>query len=160
MRLRPANYNKTFIEEQIACFKTRNIQELRKIVPHWVFGNCAGKIHDRRLRAGNDRYIICLTNIDDLVSRADFGEVNLALLFTGEPLNDGRVARILHRWERQEFVDPPTIYIKGDLDHGLAFSDGRHRTKVAYLLGCHQMPFAVEKSDIGRVAEIINLSTI
>lgn len=157
MELRPASAGKDDFEKQIAYYKGKGLSELQTIAPRWAYGVDADKIRDRGIGPEQDRYLICLTDVGKLTHCADFGEVERMLLFTGEPLNDGRVARILHRWEQQQYVDPPTIYITEGNDHRLVFFDGRHRTKVAYLLGCEQIPVAVEPEDMEIMQTMIPL---
>jgi hypothetical protein len=69
--------------------------------------------------------------------------MNTNVLFTGELLNDGRVAGILHRWDNGEIVDPPTVCFSARTRIKLSISDGRHRTKIAFLLGVEFIPVAI-----------------
>lgn len=160
MEIRNASAGKANLEEQIAYYKGKSLLELHTIVPRWAYGDNADKICDRGISAEQDRYIICLTDVGQLIQCADFGEVERMLLFTGELFNDGRVARILHLWEQQQYIDPPTIYITDGIHHNLVFVDGRHRTKVAYLLGSLQIPVAVEPGDMEKMKTMILLETI
>lgn len=160
MEIRHASAGKDNLEKQIAYYKGKSLLELHTIVPRWAYGINADKIHDRGINAEQDRYIICLTDIGKLIQCADFGEVERMLLFTGELLNDGRVVRILHSWEQLQYVDPPTIYITEGIDHRLVFVDGRHRTKVAYLLGTLQIPVAVEPGDMEIMKTMIPLCVV
>jgi hypothetical protein len=97
MQLRPAN--KVSFEEQIAYYKSRSISVLRAIIPRWAFGANASTVSDVTIGGNQKEYIICLTNIRSLKNKTSFLEVSTDVLFTGAPLNDGRVARILHRWD-------------------------------------------------------------
>ena len=94
----------------------------------------------------------------ELIKNAEFGEVDINNLFTGDLKNDYRIARILSRWENYEFVDPPCIGIESIEKRRLSFTDGRHRTKLTYLLGHRQMPVAVNKLEIKEIAKIIKLT--
>jgi len=160
MKLRPASASKDDFEEQIAYYKGKSLSELHTIVPRWAYGADADKIHDLGIGPEQDRYLICLTNVQTLIHCADFGEVERMHLFTGQPLNDGRVSSILQRWEQQQCVDPPTICITEGNNPRLAFVDGRHRTKVAYFLGGEQMPVAVEPADMEIIQAMIPLLTV
>ncbi len=160
MELRRASANNDNLEEQITYYKGKSHLELHSIVPRWAYGADADKIRDWGIGPEQHRYLICLTDVVKLIQCADFGEVERMLLFTGELLNDGRVARILYRWEQQLYIDPPTIYITEGNDHRLVFVDGRHRTKVAYLLGSEQMPVAVEPGDMEIIKTMIPLCAV
>jgi hypothetical protein len=160
MEIRNASAGKDNLEEQIIYYKGKSLSELHTIVPRWAYGDNADKIRDRGISAEQDRYIICMTDVGKLIQCADFGEVERMLLFTDELLNDGRVARMLHRWEQLQYIDPPTIYITEGIDHRLVFVDGRHRTKVAYLIGSLQIPVAVEPGDVEIMKTMIPLWVI
>src|SRR5258705_12399724 len=92
----------------IAYYNGRTQAELCKILPLWAVGPNKGKMQDIVLRQDRKRFIICFTDVADIIAKAKFQEVNTDLLFTGDPKNDVRVAFILHRWDHQEVVDPPT----------------------------------------------------
>lgn len=76
-------------------------------------------------------------------------------LFINEKLNDGRVARILHNWDNDIYLDPPIVEICNHDFNKISFSDGRHRTKTAYLLDADLVPIAVHKSDFKKVINIL-----
>jgi hypothetical protein len=87
-------------------------------------------------------------------------EVRTDALFTGELLNDSRVAGILNRWDQHEFVDPPTVGLCMNFKGKLSLSDGRHRAKLSFLLGHKQIPIAVHKTEIEKVLQIIPLAKV
>lgn len=128
--------NTSFFDEQIYFYKSKSITELQTIAPQWAPGKKLKKMFNSEYKGDRKNFKIWLTNPVDLVAKANFWEVQTEVLFTGDIVNDGRVARILNRWDHGEFIDPPMVGILNRQSGQLGFSDGRHRTKVAYLLGC------------------------
>jgi len=98
-----------------------------------------------------------LTNTKELIKISEFHEVNPEILFTGNIINDRRVAMILHRWGNNQFVDPPTVAIFDRNKSKLCFSDGRHRSKISYLLGYVQIPIAIHTSQINSISKMLRL---
>lgn len=155
MKLQKANFENK--KELLNIYQKKSIQELQKIQPKWAYGKYASNILDFSLHPQNEEYIIFLVETFELITNAELYEVKTECIFTGNIINDIRIASILNRWENNLFVDPPTIYLCTTNKNKLSFSDGRHRTKVTYLLGIKQIPIAVHNSQIRKVGEIVNL---
>jgi len=147
------------ILEYLEIYKSRSIEQLKLIQPNWAYGKNVDKLLDKIQDPINNEYIIFITDITDLILKTDFHEVNHDLLFTGDLKNDFRIARVLYRWENKEFVDPPCIGIDTLTKDKLIFVDGRHRTKLTYLLGYKQIPIAIDNFSIPRISKILKLDS-
>ena len=79
--------------------------------------------------------------------------VSTKLLFSGADINDRRITRILHRWDNDKFIDPPTIDLSNLNSNRVSFSDGRDRAKLAYFLEYFQIPVLVYKPDIDCISK-------
>jgi hypothetical protein len=145
---------------QIEFYKQKTLLELRSIIPNWAYGKNAEKILDYSLHPKNQEYIIFYVDPTELIANSELYEVNPNVLFTGELLNDSRIAGILSQWENNAFVDPPTVGLCLDHKSKLSLSDGRHRAKLTYILGHKQMPIAVHNSELLEIADIVGLSNI
>lgn len=144
-------------ESLIKLYRAKTIDKLGHIKPSWAFGNDSDKLWDRRQLPIHQTCSIFEVNTLDLVNNALFYEVEVNKLFTNDSTNNYRVARILYNWENSIYLDPPTLSLRDDPRGKLTFLDGRHRTKVSYLLGFKKMPLAVELIDIEAVRNIITL---
>ena len=129
--------------EYINLYKDKSISELRSINPKWACGKNVDKLLDYIQNPKNNEYTIFNVEPSELIKNAELNEVNLQKLFTGDITNDYRISRILYRWENDEFVDPPCVGICSFEKKKLAFTDGRHRSKLAFLLGHKQIPVAI-----------------
>lgn len=103
---------------------------------------------------------IFYVNINELVEKADFGEMineklNPQKLFTGVDERDFRVAKILERWDKGGPIDPPEICL--DYRNQISFGDGRHRTIIAFQLGEKRIPVLVGWNSRKKIAEQIKL---
>lgn len=155
MEIRKAN-----TESLIICskaYESKSLDGLKSIKPKWAYGDNVGKLYDYIQNPKNNEYTIFIVNTLELIKNAEFGEVDINNLFTGDLKNDYRIARILSRWENCEFVDPPCIGIDSTEKNRIVFTDGRHRTKLTYLLGHRQMPVAVNNLEIKEISKIIKL---
>ena len=141
----------------IKLYRNRVFDELKNIRPSWAFGNDSGKLWDRRQLPSYETYAIFKVDTAELVNNSLFYEVDINQLFTNDLTNNYRVARILYSWENGTHLDPPTLSLRDDHRGKLTFLDGRHRTKVSYLLGFKMIPLAVELKDIEVVRNIITL---
>jgi len=155
MKLRKANFNNK--KAQLNIYLKKSIQELKLIEPKWAYGKHAHNLLDFSLHPRNQEYTIFLVETSELIKNAELNEVNTTIIFTGDTVNDIRITSILHRWENHEFVDPPTVDLCTLNNNKLSLSDGRHRTKLSYLLGIKQIPIAVHNTLIKQVSEIIHL---
>lgn len=155
MKLEKANHQ--VIENRIITFKEKNLQELQSIKPKWAYGKDVEYLIDISLLPQNKEYTIFRTNVSELVTNSQWHEINLNMLFTGEVLNDYRIASILYRWENDAFVDPPTIGLCNLQKGKLSFADGRHRTKLAHFLRHAEIPVAIHNSEIEEVKKILQL---
>ena len=136
-------------EDLINKYKNRTSAELRTIVPRWAISNDTDKLFDRVLDPLNGRYCIINVNLLNLVKISEFGEFDLETLFNGNLVNDYRISNLLLRWESGFFVDPPSVFLTVVRDKVcVSFSDGRHRTKLAYHLGSNSIPVAVDVDNL------------
>jgi len=142
----------------IKLYRNRAFDELMNIRPSWAFGNDSGKLWDRRQLPSYQTYKIFKVDTAELVNNSLFYEVDVNQLFTNDLTNNYRVARILYNWENGTHLDPPTLSLRNDHRGKLTFLDGRHRTKVSYVLGFKMIPLAVELIDVEAVRTIINLN--
>ena len=157
MRIRKANAEHNL--EYVSLYKYRSITELKLIPPKWAYGKNVDKLLDYIQNPVNREYTIFLVNSVDLILNAELNEINPNILFTGESNNDYRIARILFRWDNDYFVDPPCIGISSPNDKKITFTDGRHRTKLSYILGHQQIPVAIHNFQIPKISDIIKLTT-
>ena len=155
MKLEKASFDK--FEERIIFYKGKTLQELKFITPKWAYADNIDKILDSTLHPKTNEYLIFNVDTEELFKKSELYEVNNKLLFTEESLNDGRVATILYRWDNGLFIDPPTIGTFDFKSKKLSFSDGRHRSKTAYFLGCEKIPIAIHKSQVEEVEKLIKL---
>ena len=155
MELKKANHLNQL--ETFDFYLKKSLNELRKIQPKWACGKNISKILDYDLSPINNRYAIYSVKVKELIDNSIFNEVNLTKLFTGDVINDIRIARILARWDNNLFVDPPTIFFSNQHQDKLQFSDGRHRAKLTYLLGHDEISIAVANSDVNRISQILQL---
>ncbi|MCT4589996.1 MAG: hypothetical protein N4A71_19380 [Carboxylicivirga sp.] len=147
-------------EELIDLYKARSLKEIQKIIPKWAYGKDSDKLLNIIQNPVNKEFSIYFVETNELISKTEFNEVCLKSLFTEESLNDGRIANLLLRWENNEFVDPPEIFVSSIYKNKLEISDGRHRTKLAYFLKCKKIPVAIHKSEISAVKKIVRLKNI
>ena len=128
------------------------LEELKKIEPYWAIKENLHKLIDENLHPSFGKYEIVFVNSKVLIAIADFGEVDLNSLFTGESLNDDRVCRILSNWSQKKHLDPPTISIS-ESTNKITFEDGRHRAKLSYFLGIEEIPVAIYRDDLNEIIE-------
>lgn len=153
MKIRKVNFKS--VSKFIDTYRKMNSCELNMIKAKWAVG-------DKRSKMFNDPegYSIFLVNIEELISKVDFGEMgfekmNPSKLFTNVDISDFRIAKILEHWRNGGYVDPPALYLNSF--NQLYISDGRHRTISAFHLGEKNIPVAVPCSLIEDVAKKINL---
>lgn len=144
-------------KDLVSYYKDKPLRELQAIIPKWSYGKDYNKSLHYHYDPTNERHITCFVNTKELILKVEFEEVSLDQLFNNDSLNNNRIANLLHRWENNKFVDPPEIYIElGELNK-LKFSDGRHRTKLAYFLGFLEIPISIDKEDIKEINKIIQI---
>lgn len=152
MSLLKINSNK--IDQDLMFYQSKTLEELQTIRPKWAYGQNSKKA----LQDFNEDYEIFLVKSVDLISNAEMYEVNTEVLFTGVDINDGRIMKILHRWDNDKFIDPPTIGLCNINSNKVSFLDGRHRAKVAYFLEYFQIPVLIYKPDIDCISKILKLN--
>ncbi len=150
--------NSDDFDVRIKFYKEKTDAQLKMIIPLWAYGDNIDHLLNSTLHPKSKEHQLFLVDTTELVDISEFNEVNLNTLFTGEMLNDGRVATILYRWENKKFIDPPTAGLLNRYKKKLCFSDGRHRTKTAYLLGQNQMPIAIHETEIEDIGKLIQLT--
>ncbi|MGP8216341.1 MAG: hypothetical protein ACLQQ4_12300 [Bacteroidia bacterium] len=155
MKLQQASSDK--FDKHIRDYKERTLTQLQSIIPKWAYAKDSDNIFDIRLRPKTGEYLMFLVDTKELIKTSELHEVNTEILFTGNRLNDGRVAMILHRWDNNQFIDPPTVEIFDSNKSKIGFSDGRHRSKTSYLLGHIQIPIAIHKSQIDSISKMLRL---
>jgi hypothetical protein len=144
----------------IKLYQQKTLNELQSIKPSWAYGENTDKILDYSLHPINQKYTIFHVDPAKLITSSELYEVSTETLFNGQLLNDSRIAGILYRWDRNEFVDPPTVGLSMNFKGKLSLSDGRHRAKLSFLLGHKQIPVAIHKTEITEVSNIIQLIKI
>jgi len=147
-------------QEQLTVYLKADLADLQKIKPRWAFGNHINELLDYSIHPENNDYTIFLVNLRELLENAEFNEVTINSFFTGNVVNHIRISSILYRWENELFVDPPTVYFRERVEKKVAFADGRHRTKVAYLLNVEKIPIAIDNSSISEVHKVITLENL
>ena len=148
------------IDDQLNIYKQRSIEELKKVEPKWACGKYVNKLYDGELHPKRNEYTIFLVKTSEIISNAEFAEVDINALFTGNSKNDFRITRLLYRWENNFFVDPPTLGLCSYENKKLSFSDGRHRTKLSYLLGYQKIPIAIANDKIQEFRSYIQLMSV
>lgn len=152
--------NSERIEELLNYYRHLPIESLRLIEAKWAYGKNRNKTLDPDLHPSQSRYLIYLAVPPEIISNAELGDLQIQSLFTGQPNNDVRITRILYRWQNDYFVDPPIIG-RSNLDRNrLWFSDGRHRTKLSFILQLQKIPIAINKDDLKEVGSIIKLEAV
>lgn len=141
----------------IDSYKTKPLEVLKLIKAKWAYGVNADKLLDFMQHPKEKEFTTFLVSTTRLVMISDFGEVNPNVLFTGDSINDYRVGRILWEWDNKRFIDPPSIGITTNRTCPLSFSDGRHRTKVSFLLDFEQIPISIANYDIIEINKMIDL---
>ena len=147
--------NSPDIEVLLNKYKNKSPVELSDISPKWAYGVDSCHIYDIALRPGNKEFSFFTIEISSILQFLDFYEVKLEPLFTGKPLNDERVARILWRWENKMFTDPPSISISSSSKPKITFYDGRHRFKANYHLKQERIPVFIHNDDIDKFNQLI-----
>ncbi|TAJ51437.1 MAG: hypothetical protein EPO58_12630 [Chitinophagaceae bacterium] len=158
MKLQKANSE--IFEKRINYYKEKSLTELQSIIPKWAYDSNSDRILDTTLHPSAEEYFIFLVETKKLIQISELHEVNPDILFTGDKLNDGRVATILHRWDNNQFIDPPTVEIFDRDKSKLCFSDGRHRSKTNYLLGHKKMPIAIHRTQIKNISKLLELTPV
>lgn len=144
------------IEKILFFYQSKTLQDLQTIKPKWAYGRNSKKA----LYDFNEDYEIFLVKTEELISNAEMYEVNTKVLFTGIEINDQRIVKILHHWDNDKFIDPPTIGICNINPNKVSFSDGRHRAKVAHFLKYLKIPVLVYKPDKNKINKILNLEIL
>jgi hypothetical protein len=134
----------------------KTIDELKRIKPYWAVREKIDQLLDKNLHPCVGRYEIVMMKTKTLVKIADFGEVDLERLFTGNSLNDGRINQILNDWNNEKYIDPPTLSISAATNK-ITFEDGRHRTKASYFLCFDEIPVAIDKEDLDKIRTAANI---
>ena len=155
MELRKVNSGD--FEDRIEFYKQKTEEQLKSIIPLWAYWENIGHLLNSTLNPKNEEHQIFLVDTKKLINILEFNEVNASVLFTGQMLNDGRVATILYRWDNIKFIDPPSVGLLNRYKRKLCLSDGRHRTKTTYLLGHSQMPIAIHQTEIDDIGNMIQL---
>lgn len=151
-----STFNSKDIEQILMFYKSKTLKELRTINPNWAYDlNIKKALHDF-----SEDYVTFLVKPEELILNAEMNEVVTDILFTGNWMNDTRIARILYRWDNNEFVDPPKIDLSNENSNKVSFSDGRHRSKLAYFLEYDHIPILIHKFDIDSIHKILKLRTI
>jgi len=147
------------IQELTEIYKQKTFEELSLIKPRWAIGKHIKELRDFELNPINNSYSFYSVLPREIIANAEFLEVETDTLFNGLSNNDFRITRLLHRWENGYFVDPPSISLS-ESKRILRFCDGRHRTKLSYLLMFETMPIAVINQDVDEIKNLIKLASI
>lgn len=155
MKLRKANSDPH--ESRVRHYQNKSIAEIRKISPLWAYGEHCDKLFDKSQHPYFEKYSIFIVDVSDLIKNTALMDFNPETLFTNDLASDSRVATTLEQWEKNGFIDPPTICLSHQFENKLSISDGRHRTKLTYLLGAKQIPIAIHNSSVDTIRKIIEL---
>ena len=155
MRYKSLSHEK--LVELLDYYKQQPIEKLKQIAPKWAYGRHANKLLDSDLK-DRKRYSFYMAKPDEIVLNADFGDFDANLLFTGDWNNDNRITRLLYHWDNNYYVDPPTIYLVFSNGKTISFADGRHRTKLSFLLEYTQIPIAIDRGEVDKIGSVIQLS--
>lgn len=147
----------TIHDDLIVKYTGKSIKELKSIIPKWAWGRNKSKLLDISQSVKEGRYPVKLVAPSSFMKLANFYEVDCSSLFTGEKLNDFRIARILDRWENKQFVDPPSINLS-DNRKQIVFQDGRHRAKISFLLEYKEIPLAIDIDDLQEIVVLFKLA--
>ncbi len=139
----------------IAYYKEKPEDWLKSIEPRWAYNTHSNKVFDPDLKE-DSQYTFFLVDPSEIIANAEFGSFNKDSLFTGEWNNDSRIARILYYWENGFYIDPPTIVWSNIFKH-IYFSDGRHRTKLAFFIDRKTIPIATDPMDFSEINRIVKL---
>lgn len=153
MKLHKAN-SKQYLHT-ISIYKNKNIKEIRSIKIRWAHGS--NKEHYFEYL---ENHSVFMVKTKELINKIDFGEMgfkklNPHVLFNGTIVSDGRIAKALEHWEKNNFMDPPILALKSS---NLYIVNGRHRTIVAFHLGEKTIPVAIPNDQINEIGQILNLN--
>ncbi len=141
--------------EKLEYYRNKSLEQLKSINPKWAYGRNRNKILDIALKGRKKEYTIFVVNTSILIEKSIFSDVEFDTLFNGKEKNDMRITRILSRWDNNEFVDPPTIYIGSIQDSIISFRDGQHRAKLSYFLSLENIPVGIHNEDIVLIKKIL-----
>lgn len=146
--------------EIIDLYRGKKLIEIQKIKARWACGT--HKKHSLYPVCKTEGYNIFYVDLRELIGSADFGEMmyeklNPRKLFTRIYERDFRIAKVLDRWNKGGYIDPPELC----LNHlgAISFNDGRHRAIAAFHLGEKRMPVAIHSSLVNRISQLINLDS-
>ncbi len=142
--------------EKLEFYRSKSLEQLKLIAPKWAFGKNKSKTLDCVLKGRNKEYTVFVVKTSTLIDNSRFSDVSLDSLYTGVEKNDMRITRILSRWDNNEFVDPPTVYIESNLNSVIFYRDGQHRAKLTFFLGVENIPIGIHNTDIPKVKNILN----
>lgn len=141
----------------LEIYKSKSLKELKLINPKWAYGTNYREVIDPALKGKDKQYVVHMVKTALLIEKSSFADVEIDSLYNGYEKNDIRITKILSRWENNEFVDPPTIYLTSARDSNVSYRDGQHRAKLSYFLGFETIPVGIHKSDIIRIKTIIDI---
>lgn len=142
--------------DKLEYYQSKSLEQLKLITPKWAYGKNRSKILDYVFKGRDKEYTVFLVKTSTLINNSIFSDVSLDSLYTGVEKNDMRITRILSRWDNNEFVDPPTVYIETNLNKVIFYRDGQHRAKLTFFLGVENIPIGIHNSDILKVKNILN----
>ena len=134
--------------------------DLHKIIPKWACSENVDMLLDYSQHPDPDigNHKVFRVDVKNLITKLALYGFDLEKLLNGDESSDQRISSTLNRWEKGEFVDPPTINIDENDDRKLMISDGRHRFKLAYHMNEKQIPIAIPICSIEKINKIIKLT--
>lgn len=143
----------------IDLYRDKEITEIQKIKARWACGT--NKKHALYPLRKSEGYKIYYVELNQLIRLADFGEMmykklNPKKLFTRIYERDFRIVKVLDRWNKKGYIDPPELCLT-NLGK-LSFNDGRHRTIAAFHVGEEKIPVVVHSSLVDKISQLVNLS--
>lgn len=148
------------IEVKIKEYNERGIDHLKGVTLNWAYGKDEKYLQDGGQSSSAGVYNIYIVNLAELIDKSEFLGFDPSVLFIGEYGSDSKIVTTLTQWENGGFIDPPTVTIYPYKTNKVSITDGRHRTKLAYHLGCENIPIAIHTSIVSKIREIIELKTV
>lgn len=145
-------------ELRIEKYSKRGVLKIKEIKPLWACGENINKVMDYSHHPESNSHKIFLVSTIEIVKRAELLGLDMTKLFTGNIASDYRIMTTLERWEKNEFVDAPSLGVSNDSK--LTIPDGRHRLKLAYFMGLDKIPVAVNMLDESKLKELITIEEI
>lgn len=157
MRIRKAQLPEEVLR-MISLYRNKDLIDIKKIKAYWACG--VNQEYAMYIPSNFEEYSVFYVNLKKLINLAEFGEMmhekmNPQYLFTEIYERDFRIVKVLDRWNKKEYIDPPELGL--DYQGKIIFHDGRHRTVVAFHIGEKEIPVMIHSSVIDKISQLIYL---